>query len=364
MANNQRRFFGSLYPIVMFVVALSLTLMLGCGDDYNTPSGPEEVQEILLLSPDNPQVRAVMAVQDRHTEDIMSRPGVVGVATGLDEDGNPAIIVMMESLSLSKKAFLPDEFESVPVVTRITGEIKALKGKPPQNNDKVDHTAQFRPAPLGVSTGHPDITACTVGARLKDVVGNLFVLSNNHCYADVNAAKIGDAVIQPGTFDGGSSPADDIGNLADFQIIDFSPGGTNEIDAAIASTTDLLVGNTTTSDCYGTPKSTTIAAAVNMKVKKCGRTTGLTKGSIIAINATVNVNYGAPGVATFVNQIVTTNISAGGDSGSLVVVDGKGKSKNDDRKPVGLLYAGSSSITILNPIDLVLNHFGMTIDGE
>lgn len=109
----------------------------------------------------------------------------------------------------------------------------------------------------------------------------------------------------------------------------------------------------------------TIDAAVNMKVKKCGRTTEFTKGTITAINATVNINYGAPnGVAQFVGQIITTNISAGSDSGSLVVVDGKGKNKNDDRKPVGLLYAGSSSITILNPIEPVLTRFGLTIDGE
>ena len=162
---------------------------------------------------------------------------------------------------------------------------------------------------------------------------DVFVLSKNHVLADENLASIGDAVIQPGTFDDGSSPADDIGNLAAFEPIVFSTSASNVIDAAIASTTPDLVGNSTTSDCYGVPKSMTIAAALNMKVKKCGRTTEESKGTITGINATVNVGYSTR-VAHFVDQILTTNISAGGDSGSLVVVDGKGKAKGDDRKPV------------------------------
>ncbi len=103
-----------------------------------------------------------------------------------------------------------------------------------------------------------------------------------------------------------------------------------------------------------------------MNVKKVGRTTGLTTGIVTAINATVNVNYGAPGVACFINQIIVggSGFSAGGDSGSLVVFDGKGRTKNDDRKPVGLLYAGSFTSTVLNPIDAVLTTFGVTIDGN
>ena len=80
-----------------------------------------------------------------------------------------------------------------------------------------------------------------------------------------------------------------------------------------------------------------------------------------AINATVNVGYDS-GVARFVNQIIITpgNFSAGGDSGSLIVVE-KGK---DARKPVGLLFAGSTSITVANPIGAVLSRFGVTVDGE
>ena len=225
-----------------------------------------------------------------------------------------------------------------------------------------------RPVPIGVSTGHPDITAGTIGARVTDG-DNVWALSNNHVYAATNCGfgcEVNDAVIQPGTFDGGSSPADDIGTLADFQTIDFSGACVNTMDAAIAATTTGELGNATPSAGYGTPESTTIAAALNMKVKKFGRTTGQTKGSVFAFNATVNVSYGPGKVACFMNQIVISpgTFSGGGDSGSLVVGDGNGRSRNDDGKPVGLLFAGSPSFTIISPIDAILTRLGVTIDGN
>ena len=80
----------------------------------------------------------------------------------------------------------------------------------------------------------------------------------------------------------------------------------------------------------------------------------------------MNVNYGASGVARFVGQIVVTpgSFSAGGDSGSLIVVNGKGRDKTDNNKPVALLFAGGLISTIGNPIDAVLTRFGVTIDGK
>jgi hypothetical protein len=174
-------------------------------------------------------------------------------------------------------------------------------------------------------------------------------------------------VIQPGTFDGGSSPADDIGTLDDFEPINLSGQCVNTIDAAIALTTPGDLGNWTPSGGYGTPKSATVTPAEGLgkKVKKYGRTTGLTSGTLGAINATVNVNYGV-GVACFTGQLIITpgSFSAGGDSGSLIVMDGKGRDKALKDRPVGLLYAGSAFQTIANPINPVLARFGVTIDGD
>lgn len=220
--------------------------------------------------------------------------------------------------------------------------------------------------PTGVSTGHPAITAGTIGARVIDDVGNVYALSNNHVYADENQANIGDGVIQPGSYDGGADPADRIGTLSDFEPIVFTTSANNELDAAIALSSLGDLGNATPPEGYGTPKSETVTASLNQQVQKFGRTTSLTtNGTITGINATINIGYGT-GTARFVDQIIVETrkprFIQGGDSGSLLVIQGG----DDDRKPVGLLYAGTSTgkMAIANHIDAVLGRFNVTIDGE
>jgi hypothetical protein len=85
-----------------------------------------------------------------------------------------------------------------------------------------------------------------------------------------------------------------------------------------------------------------------MPLRKSGRTTATTTGSVDMLNATVDVSYGGSLVATYENQIVAGAMSSPGDSGSLVV-DGT------DPLAVGLLFAGSDTSTIINPIDRVLD---------
>ena len=140
------------------------------------------------------------------------------------------------------------------------------------------------------------------------------------------------------------------------------------MDAAIALTTTGDVGTATLPDGYGSPSSTTVPASVGMQVQKYGRTTGFTTGSINAVNVDVDVCYFPlteticfPGYqAHFVNQFSIPDgsvpFSAAGDSGSLVVATGS-------NNPVGLLFAGGDGLTIANPIDAVLQRFGVTIDG-
>ena len=223
-----------------------------------------------------------------------------------------------------------------------------------------------RPVPIGVSTGHPNITAGTIGARVTDGSG-VFALSNNHVYADGNNASIGNNVLQPGAINGGVDPADAIGTLYAFEPIDFS-GGNNTMDAAIALSSLGNLGNATLSDAYGSPSSTTVLAFEGQAVQKYGRTTGQTHGSVSAINITVDVCYEVfiifcIKMARFVDQIsiagtpTTGDFSAGGDSGSLIVSD------DSNKNPVGLLFVGSSTSTFADRIDLVLTDFGVTIDG-
>ncbi len=103
--------------------------------------------------------------------------------------------------------------------------------------------------------------------------------------------------------------------------------------------------------------NTTTTPTLGMRIRKYGRTTGYTEGSIKLLNATVNVGYAtAQGnkQAQFVGQIIADPMSQGGDSGSLIV-------DAADNRAVGLLFAGSSLATIFTPIDVVLTTLGIEI---
>ena len=298
-----------------------------------------------------PGLEIAIQVQEANTTDLMANRDVIGTAVGLNENGRPVIQVYATT---DQVRGIPRSLEGIPVVVKVTDEFVA----------RCHQGRCSRPVPLGVSTGHPAITAGTIGCRVKDASGKVYALSNNHVYADEGGAKIGDNVLQPGPYDGGINPGDAIGTLFSFVPIQCycSTCPVNNIDAAIALSSTGNLGRSTLSDGYGTPRSTILSTpTVNKRVKKYGRTTGLTKGKIYAINATVDVQYDTC-VARFIKQIVITpgTFSAGGDSGSLIVVNGG----SDDRKPVGLLFAGSFFYTIANPIGDVLKAFGVTVDGN
>ncbi len=94
-----------------------------------------------------------------------------------------------------------------------------------------------------------------------------------------------------------------------------------------------------------------------MSVMKNGRTTQATQGVIpgVAVND-VRVAFD-DGIAIFNNQIIIRPIGSGpfgqgGDSGSVIVSVGT-------RQPVGLLFAGSTTHTIANPIASVISELGI-----
>lgn len=316
-------------------------------------------QETAIFDKAHPEIQVAITVQNRHTHALMAIPEVVGTATGLTEAGKPAIIVFTKDTM--KAGLIPEHLEGVPVVIKITGDIFAMK---PPSGSKIDPTKWFpRPVPIGVSTGNEgECSAGTIGARVKDKK-NVYALSNNHVYALENSAPIDSRIIQPGLYDSNCvfNDANFIGKLFDFEQIVFSTSASNTIDAAIAISSTNLLGNTTPSNGYGTPKSTIVSPSIYQRVQKYGRTTALTKGTIVGINATVNVGYSS-GIARFVNQIVVYSsrpFIKPGDSGSLLVT-------YPDCNPVGLLFAGNTSGTyaFANEIDDVLSRFGVTIDGQ
>jgi hypothetical protein len=336
---------------VLSIVVLSL-VTIGYKETCSNLAHAQKLSQGQYVSDDTPGILKAKEVQGRYSERLMSIPGVVGHGIGLSSEGKAEIRIFVMRHGIPD---IPVALEGIPSKAVITGMVVAHE----------DPTKWFqRPVPIGVSTGHPQITAGTIGCRVVDLYGNVYALSNNHVYANQNDAKQGDCALQPGAYDGGKDPADCIGFLDDWVPIDFS-GRNNYMDAAIAiSSTGELGCSTPSDDGYGAPDSNPTSATVNMQVKKYGRTTGLTQGKIEEINVTVDVCYETLGffrckkLARFVDQIgiAPGTFSAGGDSGSLIVTQ-------EGNKPVGLLFAGSSIRTFANPIELVLTHFGVTVDG-
>lgn len=206
-----------------------------------------------------------------------------------------------------------------------------------------------RPVRGGFSVGHYKVTAGTMATacyNLADFPGvpqQFYILSNNHVLANTNNANMGDPILQPGAYDGGTYPRDMIGRLSRFIPIRFKTSRTaprNYVDAAIAEVPFHIANREIywigyVKDLYAAPKIGDI-------VQKVGRTTNFTTGRVKSVNATVDVNYGGGRVARFAHQILTTRMSAGGDSGSLVTTL--------DEEAVGLLFAGSPYVTVINNI--------------
>ena len=341
---------------IVVLMAAGAVVWYACDDrTTHSPTGP-----LAVLPPD---LHRVIAVQQLNTDALLAIPGVVGTAVTLLPDGRAGVQLLLERPDI---AGLPHALDGIPVTSRVTGRLMAFS----------DPTKRARPAPPGFSVGHPAITAGTIGARVRDALGRVYVLSNNHVLANSNNASVGDAAYQPGPFDGGTA-ADQIATLADFEIITFSSTATNTIDAAIALSDTTVLGNATPSDDgYGMPNATIFgdsnhdglfdnpSALLGLNVQKYGRTTRLTHGLITGVNATVTICYEVSGFdciksTRFVDQLIISpgTFSGGGDSGSLIVTD------DGNLNPVALLFAGSSSVTIANRIDLVLNRFGVVIDG-
>jgi hypothetical protein len=255
------------------------------------------------------------------------------------------------------------------VDVRRTGRIRATPGRampslwpPVATALAMGETGRVRPLRPGVSIAHVHVSAGTLGAFV-DIGGDVHALSNYHVLVGSPSAAVGDPVVQPGPADGGTDPADRVGTLAKFAPL--AAGRTATVDCAVAHLKDVEVDLE-----YPVGSVTTTAEPEGGEsVEKIGRTTGVTRGRVTAIELDdVVVGYGEElGELSFDNQIEveTTGgspFSRAGDSGSLVY--------RADGVALGLLFAGSETggengngLTYLNPIDVVLDALGARLVG-
>jgi hypothetical protein len=354
------------------VVAVSAAGTFACSDRSEAPTSPTD-NPALARGGQGPDLRAALAAKAKYTDRLMAQQGVAGVAVGVSRGGAAVVRVY---LTRAGAAAVAASLDGVGVETQVTGEFRAIlpSAKPGTGGGGggggTDPKARFpRPVPIGVSAGNLNdlvyyrtfCTTGTLGARLKGTDNNYYALSNNHVFAVENMGQIGDPVVQPGQADNGcrSTTADQIGTLAGYVPLNFGRKASNLVDAAAALVSTTTVGSATPTNGYGTPSSTTKTATLNMAVQKYGRTTVLTTGSVTGVNATISVRYDKGNTATFTNQIVITGtngaFSDSGDSGSLIVTN------DGSKNPVGLLFAGSTSTTIANPIGAVLTQLGQQL---
>jgi hypothetical protein len=214
-----------------------------------------------------------------------------------------------------------------------------------------------RPLVIGCSVGHVAAPAGTLGliARHRKT-GRTVLLSNSHVFAQAGLAQPGDVVTQPGRTDGGGVD-DHVGVLLDF--VPMKSDGANFVDAA-----SVIVDDSIQLDNSGIPGigPVTVQAdepiAPGDKVKKLGRTSGLTQGEIMATELDhIEVDYIDVGTIVFDDQIEIRGLpnapfSTGGDSGSLVV--------NARSRAVGLVFAGNpqledgAGLSFANPLSRVM----------
>jgi hypothetical protein len=362
--------FARLTRRALIAVAAVVAAGVYACSEQNDATAPSDQPAFARGGGQGPDLSAAIAAKNKYTEQLLAKDGVVGTAVGLGSNGNAVIKVY---LTRAGAAVVAKSLDGVAVETQVTGELRAAlpQAKPSAEATATDPTQRFaRPVPIGVSAGNLNdlvylrtvCTTGTLGARLKGANGKYYALSNNHVFAVENMAKLGDPIIQPGQADNGcrSTAADQIGTLANYVTLNFSRNATNVVDAAAAAVTTSTVSNATPSNGYGTPSASTVTATMNMAVEKYGRTTVLTHGSVTGLDATVKIRYDKGHTATFVHQIIITGtngsaFSDSGDSGSLIVTD------NANHNPVGLLFAGSTSTTIANPIGDVLSQLGQKL---
>jgi hypothetical protein len=332
----------------------------------------------------HPAVQAVIATQGKVTGPLMNRlPDIIGTAVGSDANGNAVLKVYVDVRGGAAAAIadaMPHNINGTDVEVEFTEKFEAFAGKPPRG---VSHTAkQTLPIQLGTSGGWKNDLAngycCggTLGSLVRvsgsSVAANNgdYILSNYHVLeADIVnggngiTATTGSAVIQPGLIDVNCNA----GNAQDVAtLFKASSLPASNVDVGIAKVISGRVSPQILE--INSISSATVGAAAGQAVKKSGRTTGLTRSSVSGLNAIINVAYenecaGGPAFTKqFTGQIIIANTASrflnSGDSGSLMVED-----VNTNARAIGLLYAGSNTLAVANPINQVLTFIGGALGG-
>lgn len=326
--------------------------------------------------------------------------GVSGVGLSFDEQ---TIIVYVESFTDELMEKIPDRAAGYPLkcveIGRVSKDIVASSPTmattpminiggmnfpdlpnfplPPITDIPIIGTGdvrkqRWRPVIGGISAGHYMISTGTLGSVVTDLdTGSPLLLSNNHVFANSTSlnkpsATRGDPVFQPGLADGGGL-LDNIGGLERWAMLDDSIRNRNLIDAAlvrpdpgVTAINGVLGEDMTIIPINGTAPVNNFSVGQPIRVKKAGRTTGYTTGTIVDVNFSTVVDYGDGKIVRFVDQILADLPLDGGDSGSLML--------DEQNRVVGLIFAGTSvngrTYAVANKIRHVTTMLNIEFEGS
>ncbi len=301
----------------------------------------------------------VKDVRLKYENILLSLPGTAGIYENPDTQ---EIVVMVEGPEHIR--FVPKNLEGFPVNVRVIGKIipmdsgAGVAGGIQPYTIAYSRTGTERPVFGGISIGSAGIpdSAGTLGLVVKGPQGKSYVLSCAHVLAldeQAHFLHTGTPIWQPGGFDGGNG-GNVVGKLSKYIPIRFG-GPVNYVDAAIGklTVTGLKAGVLNASDTGFYTLSGTTAVHRGDTIRKSGRTTNVTYGTVAATDATVRVYYTNSRWARFTDQIVTDgSFSSPGDSGSAV---------DENGRFVGILFAGSDTVTIICKAKHLMGPLSITI---
>ena len=305
----------------------------------------------------------IIETKRKYRDNLHRYPNVIGSGIGYKVKGGKKTDEVSIQIFVSKKINIKKLNKDHIIPSTVEGYSTDVVEMEMPYALAVNHTGRYRPAFPGISIGHYAITAGTLGC-VYSKSGTKFILSNNHVLANSNTGIIGDPILQPGPYDGGTIANDKIGTLHSFVPVLFGNDSTNPnyIDAALCLPTNQADVDPVVQD-LGTPTGVITTPTLGMSVAYSGRSSGIKRATIASISLDVQVSYEPHGTAYFEDQLMLSLDAIRGDSGSTVFSD-------PTMDYVGLVFAGGEGGAICNKFGevyarLIIGTFSQgTIDGN
>lgn len=300
------------------------------------------------------------AIEVQQTARGLKSAQVTGI---LVDDQNRRIVVLTKN-ALGPRKVRPFPYKIGDIAVDYIGHA-LVEPNPPT----VPHMANLPTTPWFIHNGRvacgSSVTAAPIHAAgtlgcLVERGGVLYGLTNNHVTGDCNHTVIGMHILSPAPFDAApSGPAPRaIGrhhSLEPLQSGDPRQVQLQDLDLALFEINDPALVSSMQGAYFDTP-ATHVDPSGGMRVKKVGRTTGITSGTVIGYYATpVAIPYKGTQFASTVYFRDVWGIegendspfSEPGDSGSLVVTE-------DGTNAVGVIFAGSQNVSLMLPFSKVV----------